>query len=405
MIGEMDRQIPYGKKEASVSLTPCEDYSTQTAFLAMEELLVKSGRLDFVRPGMRIAIKLNLVSAMKAEAAATTHPVLVEWLCRELIRRGAAVVLGDSPGGPYTAVYLKHVYNVTGIREVAERTGAELNEDFDTADLSFPQAKIAKGFTGTAWLTKADAIINFCKLKTHGMMAMSASVKNLFGTIPGTMKPEYHFRFPKMEDFADMLVDLNEYWRPALNIVDAVVGMEGNGPTAGTPRKIGVIMASESPYNMDLVCAKLIGVDESQVLSIDAAKRRGLCAESVSEVPVNDDLSKYMIGDFELLSGRRSLQFGGDGVIGKLTEVVMGELLKSKPKVKKAECIGCKKCMEICPAKAITMTGRGAAKENRNGIPSIDREKCIRCFCCQEFCPKGAMKAHRTWAARWITRS
>ena len=92
-----------------------------------------------------------------------------------------------------------------------------------------------KSFTYTAWLDACDAIIDFCKLKSHGMMGMSAAAKNLFGVIPGTMKPEYHYRFPNMSDFAHMLVDINDYFadKVKLCLVDAVEGMEGNGPTKG----------------------------------------------------------------------------------------------------------------------------------------------------------------------------
>jgi uncharacterized protein (DUF362 family) len=108
---------------------------------------------------------------------------------------------------------------------------------------------VLKSFTYTAWLDACDAIIDFCKLKSHGMMGMSAAAKNLFGVIPGTMKPEYHFRFPDMRDFARMLVDINDYFaeKVKITLVDAVEGMEGNGPTKGTPRHIGVLLASASP--------------------------------------------------------------------------------------------------------------------------------------------------------------
>ena len=113
------------------------------------------------------------------------------------------------------------------------------------------------GFLYTGYLDRADGIVNLCKLKSHGMMGMSAGAKNMCGAIPGTVKPEYHFKFPDYSDFADMIVDINEYFKPRLTVTDAVVGMEGNGPTAGDARKMGFIAASKSPHAADLVCSEI----------------------------------------------------------------------------------------------------------------------------------------------------
>ena len=92
------------------------------------------------------------------------------------------------------------------------------------------------------------------------MMGLSAGAKNLFGAVPGTVKPEYHFRYPDPDDFAHMIVDLNEYFRPRLVICDAVVAMQGNGPTQGQPRALGALLAAENPHRLDLLAAALIGL-------------------------------------------------------------------------------------------------------------------------------------------------
>ena len=166
------------------------------------------------------------------------------------------------------------------MREV-EKYGGKLNSNFGQATATYPEARAAKSFIYTSYLDKADAIINFCKLKTHGMMGMSAAVKNMFGVVPGTLKPEYHYLFPSHAAFADMLVDLNEYFAPKtqLCICDAVVGMEGNGPTAGSPRKVGAILASPSPYLLDLG-RRADRVDIREVPTLEAAYRRGLAPAS-----------------------------------------------------------------------------------------------------------------------------
>lgn len=381
---------------ADVSIVRCSSYDEAEVVEAMRTVLEPIGGLDWVQPGMKIAVKANLVTFMKPESAATTHPSVLIALVKMLKARGADVIVGDSPGGLYNAAFVNRVYAATGMKRV-EEAGAQLNRNFGEAHVEFPQAKVAKEFTYTAWLDEADAIIDFCKLKSHGMMSMSAAVKNLFGTIPGTLKPEYHFKYPDERDFADMLVDLNEYFKPRIAIVDAIVGMEGNGPTAGEPRKIGVLMASESTYNLDLVCAEVIGVTMNDVPTIRTAHERGLCPASCAELEIAGDLEAVKIPDFKNILSHRGLQFqGSGGFISKLTGKVIGVALQSKPDVSKGDCVGCGVCAGICPAHAIQI---------KDKLPKIDRKKCIRCFCCQEFCPKGAMVVKRPIIAKMLNRN
>lgn len=375
-----------------VSIVKCENYDQEKVFAALEEVLAPIGGVDWVHEGMTVAIKANLVTFFHPDRAATTHPALLCALVKMLKNRGARVIVGDSPGGLYNHVYVNRIYAATGMKQV-ELAGGELNQDFTEKQVHFPEAKIAKDFTYTAWLDRADVIINFCKLKTHGMMGMSAAAKNMFGTIPGTMKPEYHYRFPELPNFSDMILDLNEYFKTKLCIVDAIVGMEGNGPTAGTPREIGALAASESPYALDMLCAGLIGLAPSQVPTLQAAVDRGLVPERLEDLEVIGQWQDICISDYQLVTGSKSLQFSKESKtpLGKLMASVMQKAMSSRPQVKNAECVGCRECEKICPANAITIADRK---------PRINKKKCIRCFCCQEFCPKGAMKVHRTWIAK-----
>ncbi len=379
---------------ADVCLVPCATYEAEVCRAALEELIEKAGGLDWVRPGMRIGIKANLVAAMAPDTAATTHPALLKALSELIRERGAVPVIGDSPGGLYNSVFLHRVYAVSGV----DRIGAELNRDFSTREITLPEAKICKTATVTGWLQDCDAIINFCKLKSHGMMGLSAAAKNLFGTVPGTMKPEYHFRFPDPMDFANMLIDLDEYWKPRLHLVDAVVAMEGNGPTAGTPRAVGCLLAGENPHAIDLLCAKLIGLDPGTVPTLIASEQRALRPARLEDLQIDGPWQDFVTEDFEIITERNGLQFQslmGGGKLGTLFSRFTGRVLAARPKVNKDECVGCKKCHEVCPAKAITM---------KNKKPVIDRKRCIRCFCCQEFCPKGAMKVRRPPLARLLVR-
>ena len=376
-----------------VSAVKCASYDENEIKDALEAVLSPIGGLDWVKEGMKIAIKANLVTFAKPEEAVTTHPTLICELIKMLKARGASVVVGDSPGGLYNAAFLNKVYQVCGLHAV-EEAGGELNHDFGQIDVKFPEAKVLHSFTYTSYLDNCDAIINFCKLKTHGMMGMSAAAKNMFGVIPGTMKPEYHFRFPNHEDFARMIVDIDEYFSPKIKlcIADAILGMEGNGPTAGTPRQIGCLLAARCPHKLDMACAKIIGLSESEIPTLGAARERGRIPSSFEELKIYGDINSMVISDYKNVAVKRSLLFDNRS---KLFGKVARASLEAKPVVKKKDCKGCKKCMQICPAQAIKMV------DNK---PVIDRKKCIKCFCCQEFCPFGAMVVHRPVLAKVLTR-
>lgn len=377
-----------------VSVAACAAYTPEVCEQALTEVLAPLGGLEWVRPGMRVVIKANLVAAMKPDAAATTHPTLLAALTRLLKRRGAAVVIGDSPGNRFTPAVLEHVYRVTGLAE-AEAAGAELNRNFDQKEASFPEAFVARRFSYTAYLDDADAIISFCKLKSHGMMSLSAATKNLFGVVPGTTKPEYHFRYPDPLDFAGMIVDLNRYFKPRLYLVDAVTAMEGNGPTAGTPRHVGTLLAGTDCHRLDRVCARLIGLDPMAVPTLQAARKFGLLDDTPDEIA--GDLDALCVPDFKRIERGRGLQFETllPGRLGRMFSGVARRALRSEPRLAPKVCIGCGKCRDICPAHAIRIVNQRAV---------IDKKVCIRCFCCQEFCPKGAMRVHRPLPARLLNR-
>lgn len=373
-----------------VAVVRCKTYNVEAVKPALEEALNAVNGLDFVMPGMKIIIKPNLVSFKKPDAAATTHPALLEALVEMLLARGADVTIGDSPGGPHSLPLLNRVYAATGMDRL-EKLGAKLNRNMNEKTVDFPEGKVLKNFTYTEYLDEADAIIDFCKLKSHGMLGMSAAVKNLFGTIPGLKKPEVHYKFQNDAEFADMLVDLNEYFKPRLAICDAVVGMEGNGPTAGTPRQIGAIIASKSTYYADVVGAELIGMNIDGLPTLQAAYERGFAPASSKKLRVYGDIRALTVDDFKA-PPVRGLSFMRKG---NVLHFISKAALEHKPTLKKRLCVGCGECARMCPAKAIKM---------KNKKPHINREKCIRCFCCQEFCPRAAMVAHRPLAAKVLNK-
>ncbi len=377
--------------EYTSAIVPCSDYGDCEAalFAAIDAI----DGLDFVHPGMRVGIKANLVAPMKPEAAATTHPALVAALTERLVSMGASVVVGDSPGGLYTPAALKAVYAATGMAE-AERAGAELNLNCESRTAEIDGLKM-RSLTYTAWLDDCDAVIDFCKLKSHGMMGMSGAVKNLYGVIPGLIKPQTHYLYSNVDDFADMLVDINLHIKPRLALVDAVVGMEGNGPTAGTARRIGAVIASRTTFEADVVAARLIGIAPEGAPVILAAERRGLCPSDYRSLKIKGSVDALRLDDFKFVP-RRSIHFlQGTGI--PFVPKVIESCLTQKPGLRSSLCVSCGRCASLCPAHAIELRGR-------HKKPRIDRKKCIKCFCCQEFCPKAAMVVKKTMVMRLLQK-
>ncbi len=366
-----------------VFITKCNDYEHSEK--ALLSLLDNFKCLNKINSKTKVLIKANLISALPPEKSATTNYLLLSFLVKYLKNKGAQVTIGDSPSGQFNKSHLENIYKVTKM----DKTGANLNYNFSSKKGSNSKALFLKEFDYTGYIDDYDFKINFCKLKTHAMMKMSASVKNLFGTIPGLTKTEYHYRFPKHDDFANMLIDINEYFKFDLNIVDAVIGMDGNGPTMGNPKKIGTIIASTNPYALDYICAKVINLNPLVVNTIFQSEKRGLFNHS--DIVLNDDINKFITYDFKLLNNASDIKFYSNSFLG----ILIKKIFDNKPFCNKKKCIKCQKCKNICPKKAITI---------KKGYPVINREKCIKCYCCQEMCPVGAMRVKVNMINKIINR-
>ena len=359
------------------SIVPCHTYDAAAVRAALIEALTPLGGLDFICPGMRIGIKMNLVTRKNYHAAVTTHPVVLAELARLIQERGGQAIIGDSPGGPFSAAFLRSLYGPAGL-SIAEKAGAQLNYDTRIEKADFPSGKILKTITYTGWLADCDAVITCAKFKTHAMLGMTGAVKNQFGIVRGLMEPEFHALYPKVSDFCNMLIDLNEFIKPQLAIIDGIDGMEGNGPSAGTVRHIGCLIASDSVYHADVVMAELMGLRPADMPLIHAAHLRGLAPETTDELSLFGSADAFRMEDFKSLPCG-GVQFGGreDSALMQ----IIRSLLTRRPSVDAHACIGCGLCARNCPAGAIQM----------KGIPKFHLRKCIRCFCCQELCPKEAI--------------
>ncbi len=383
---EFKTKVAYDFREkCKVAVLRSDEYDNEKMYSLMKEQLSLIGFDASEYTDKTVMLKPNLLLKFAPERAATVHPSLVYAAGRIFKEAGAKVILAESPGGPYTAGILKGIYKTSGMEDASAEAGFDLN--FDTSEFSVlsEEGQRSKHFNFIKPLADADLVVNLCKLKSHSMATMTAAVKNLFGTIPGTQKVEFHSRFPKHEDFAAALVDLTSCICrrvPVLSFCDAVIGMEGNGPSAGEPRKIGCVIASENPFALDLVCAHILGAGNT-VPMLENAKSRGFMPSDASELDtVGDAISDLVIKDFKFPDTHKKNKID-----------FLPKFLSPHPKVNKKLCIGCGECARSCPQKVITVVNKKA---------NISLKNCIRCYCCQELCKPAAIKIHRNLIYRII---
>jgi len=340
----------------------------------------------FVRPGARVLIKANMLAAKPPEKAVTTHPEVVRAVVRLVREAGGNPVIGDSQAlGSFSKVA-----EVSGLAQVAAEEGVKLVELSDVLKVqgtgTFKQFEIARE------VMAADALINLPKAKTHGQMLLTLAVKNLFGCIPGRRKAQWHFKAGVDRDaFATMLIELHGLVRPALNVVDAITAMEGNGPGNGTPRDLGLLAVGEDAHSLDMLLSEVLGVPGDRMPTIRAAQKRGLAPKHVSEIDLVGDFAGYQqarVKDFKLPS-TSSLEWTIPEPLRKLLK----ESLTTKPRIDKQKCQLCLMCHTACPVHAIN--------EGKDGL-SFDYRQCIRCFCCQEVCPVGAIDVVEGWLLRYL---
>ena len=359
-----------------VSLYRCESYS-------VEEILplVRKLYYDCMAPpikGMRVLIKPNILSDQPPEKAVTTHPAVLEAVIRFVQEEGAATIaVGDAP-----AMHNKKFHpKKCGIYEVCQQTGAGwvyFGQEYSEMQIGKRNVFITDAYK------ECDLLLSLPKLKTHGFMVMTCGIKNTFGLIPNLHKAKQHAIHSNVNTFASFLVDMNEAITPHFILTDGIVGMEGDGPSNGFPKKIGALFASTNPLALDIVAAKLIGHDPAEIPTNAEAVKRGKWLNGYDEVEyVGDDIEPLCVPDFQ-----RVKRSGIDRIMLQyiVKHVPFLRRLQRRPKFDHSRCIGCKACIKICPQGILSLDPK-----KQNWV-LINDESCIRCFCCQEVCMENAIK-------------
>jgi uncharacterized protein (DUF362 family)/Pyruvate/2-oxoacid:ferredoxin oxidoreductase delta subunit len=383
------------KDTKKVSVVTCGYYErTRVERSVRRSIDLLGGIGAFVSAGQKVFVKFNLLQGAAPEKCVTTHPEVVYAVAKVLKEHGCDVLLGDSPGSgiPYTKANLQKAYAESGFERIAQELGVPLNYDTGYRDVPAPEGKAMKQFPIINPALDCDAVVVVSKVKTHASLFISAATKNLFGVIPGLEKPTYHARLQDPGSFAEMLLDLNAVVRPKLQIMDAVYGMEGDGPFAGEPRKIGAILASGDYSAIDVAVCRLIAVDPPQSPTIAAAIGRGLLREDLSDVFLSgDNLNDLIVKDF-----KRPATYKGGLAIRRDPKSQFAQIIALakeytlRPVIHGDICVVCLKCVRSCPVKTIALV------DNK---PVIDYTNCIRCYCCHEMCDSKAITLEHDEAA------
>ncbi len=369
--------------KSQVSILKCSTYEPNEVMKTVRgSLELLGGIASFVKPGSSVLVKPNLLMAKAPECGITTHPEVVRAVVRILKENSCKVYIGDGPtvfGAQVRGV--EEVYEATGMGGVAREEGVEL--------VKFDKARWRGKFPLTTWLDKCDYLVSLPKFKTHQMTTLTGGIKNLFGLVSDIYKKELHIRYFHAEEFARIMVDIYEQARPALTLVDGIIGLDGDGPgSSGRLRRNDFLMAGSDCVAIDAVLAEIMGISPTEVLATQEAGRRGLGESGISSISIlGASLVEVKRNGFKLptTAGARRIP----GPIVKIAK----SLIKFYPCVEEDNCIRCAACVKACPNQAIEM---------KKGPIVFNYSRCISCFCCQEACPSSAIKVRKNLFARMV---
>jgi uncharacterized protein (DUF362 family)/NAD-dependent dihydropyrimidine dehydrogenase PreA subunit len=322
--------------------------------------------------GKKVVIKPNVLRSSAADEHIVTNPAVLRAVIDKVEEMAPAeIIVGDNPGLVNYGDN-ENSFEKTGLMAAAK--GYYKNFGDTPEHLSFnpdfmPEIAVSKE------ILEADIFISLPKFKTHGLTVMTGAIKNSYGILPGAQKARLHKLAGTPQRFHDVVTEVFRLRVPDFFIMDAVVGMEGNGPASPDIREIGLILAADNGVAMDAVVARMMGIDPAMLRFLQKAREFGLGSFDEEEIEIN--------GEFRVLPDFKLPPLGGEAIVAnKDIQNLLHSRAQVKPKADPELCSACEACVDQCPVSALTM---------ENNIPVVDEPTCIACFCCQEICPEKAM--------------
>ena len=364
-----------------MAIIPCENYNELTVDRCITRAVDALGGVDaFVPPKAQVVLKPNLCLAEPFDKHVTTHPQVVRSIMKLFATKNADIVIGDNPVGDANVTRVEHIFAISGMEKALR------GFSYQRSLLQNNLIQLINTIDGQTYpfyvsndVMQADLLINIPKFKTHTLTLFSGCVKNLFGLLPGNSKRVLHSKLPQREKFCEFLLGVYEKVRPGLHIMDAIVGLEGDGPgTKGIQRKLGLILAGTDGIAVDTVAAMLINLSPESILTNRIGQEIGLGETDPQNIEiVGCGLDEVKIKDFKL-------PFGAT-YTSAFTERLF-TLARAYLKINLEKCKKCKLCYQNCPSGAIMI---------QNNKMEINQQKCISCMICNEICPYGAIDSER----------
>lgn len=209
-----------------------------------------------------VFIKPNVIMEASAKESITTEPKLIYGLTKHLKNRGVKkVYIGDSPVSYLRA---KEVFKATGMDVAIKTSGGEfvnIDDESERTIIKLPNSDMIENISVPKKALEADYIINFAKLKTHRIAAMTCCVKNWVGFIPQDTRLKFHqTRLPKL------VSEMHRILPERLCFADAIIVGEGDGPDLSTPKYLGALLSSNDPVALDSIASELIGINRSDLI-------------------------------------------------------------------------------------------------------------------------------------------
>jgi uncharacterized protein (DUF362 family)/ferredoxin len=280
-------------------------------------------------------------------------------------------VVGDNPG-LFCYGANEESFRRTGLMDAAK--GYYRNIGSDSVNVDF-NSDFMSTVNLSRMVLEADIIISLPKFKTHGLTVVTGAIKNSYGFLPGAQKAKLHKAAGSPARFHEVIVEVFRLRVPDLFIVDAVVGMQGNGPAGSDLREIGLILASDNAVAMDTVMASMMGCEPTRLRFLQKAKEAGLGDNDLDSIDI--------IGELRPLPDFKLPPLGGEAIIGnEAAQARIQERTLLRPQADPELCTSCGTCVDQCAVGALSMN---------NNLPRVDADTCITCFCCQEICPEKAI--------------
>ena len=360
---------------SNVGIVHCERYELYPVLSAIRKI-AENTNFPEVKDKC-VLVKPNILSDVKSEAGITTNPIVVEAVIMLLKERGAKrILVGDSPGLQSPTFQGK----LCGINDVCKRTNSEW-VNFASSSRTHILDKRTKVIM-TSVLDEIDLSISVAKFKTHQLMYMTGCAKNMFGLLPGLNKSPCHLKAPTREAFAKLLCKIYKESKCEYGFLDGIVGMEGPGPANGTLRYVGYLLGGKDPFAVDKAEATIMGYKAEDMPLLTAGKAEGLTDLNVTYPLL--DANKLIIKDYRRITVEKKTKLFSALILPYFTRSSDKKRARERkaPIFNDDKCVHCKRCIEICPAKALVM---------KEGKVVIDTSKCIRCYCCHEMCPADAI--------------